>query len=272
MRFGSETRTREQWLRTVFPPVSREVEAGTLTSSKAQDVACRYVAEHWPDAKGVFLYGSIVERRYKPFSDVDLVVIVSQLRHDLRIRCSFDGLPIEAHIFDEASFGRDLIQAERSGVPGVGLATRNALVILDTDGTAARLKQASSRVFERGPQELSSIERAYLRRNVTTKLAELLGARPLAERAIVAAALRELLYILHFCSEKMWRYSGNWAARMAPDFGERLEAAIESAISAREPDKLFGLARELVIPIGGFGWADDNLIGREASPNPTRQD
>lgn len=258
------TPSRTEWLDAVLPSLAPEVRSGGLSVPQAQNIAVRYLAEFWPGACCAFLYGSAGNGQFTAYSDVDLLLIVPSSVPANAIRCVYEGVPIEAHLFDDSGFARNLLDSERSGVPGVALAVRDALALVDHAGNSQRYRDAAARTFARGPNAIGSAGQRYLCRNITNKIADMLEPESEAERSIVAAALRELLYHAHFARTGGWRYAGKWAARFAPDFGEQLDAALHRAQHVGNFDELIALAGNELSPFGGFRWVDEDVTERES--------
>jgi len=248
-----------EFLNEAFPSVRPEVREGTLSHSDAASIAIRYVQARWESVHCALMFGSTVTGEFGPYSDIDIMVYLSEVTGHTITREIFEGVPIEAHMIDEKAFAQELRQAEITGIPNNAFVVLDGVILIDTSGSAERFRNAARNLFQRGPLPLQSTAEDYVSRNISKKILNLLTTNTPEERQIVGATLKELLFYAHFVRLGTWRYTGKWAARMAPEFAERLGEAVRIAELSHETNDLIELAREELSQIGGFRWSDRNI-------------
>lgn len=87
------------------------------------------------------------------------------------------------------------------------------VVLLDRDGTAARLRDTAERILAAGPPAVPDAERDHRRYAVTDLRDDLLGARDEEELLAVAAALLDRSAELLLATRGHWRGGGKWLPR-----------------------------------------------------------
>lgn len=166
------------------------------------DLARELVLELYPDARAAWLGGSVARGDASPTSDLDITVL-----HDgpcLRRSLEYGGWPVELFVHNEKSLRHfaDKDQARRQ--PTMMRLVGESVVLLDTDGSGARLQRAFRAEVAAGPKPLAADELNLLRYTVTDLLEDLAGAVGDTRLAVASVLWQEAARLL-------LTGSGHWA-------------------------------------------------------------
>ena len=158
------------------------------------DVARELVLELYPDARAAWLGGSVVRGDASPTSDLDITVL-----HDgpsLRRSLQYGGWPVELFVHNEKSlrYFADKDQARRQ--PTMMRLVGESVVLVDTDGSGARLQQEFLAEVSAGPEPLSPDELNLLRYTITDLLEDLAGAVGDVRLAVASVLWQEAARLL----------------------------------------------------------------------------
>ena len=158
------------------------------------DVAQNLVAELFPEARAAWLGGSVARGDATPTSDLDITV----LRDGpvLRKSIEYEGWPVELFVHTEKSlrYFADKDQARRQ--PTMMRLVGESVVLLDTDGSGARLQQEFLAEVAAGPRPLSADELNLLRYTITDLLEDLASAVGDVRLAITSVLWQEAARLL----------------------------------------------------------------------------
>jgi hypothetical protein len=230
------------------------------------DAALQIVTERYPDAVVAILAGSVTTGRATPTSDLDLIVVAPG-DPDLPYRESFlaHGWPVEAFIHDEASIEGFYRFDATSGECALATMVSTGIVVLDKDGSAARLRELAQVVIDAGPPALSDGEMRDLRYTVTDLLDDLRGDPTGDESLVVGPALASQAGTLMLTLHGSWRSEGKWLLRRlrdaSPDDAGELVAAMR-AHQRGDAQPLIALAERVLESSGGRMFEGFRASGR----------
>ncbi|MFD7157212.1 nucleotidyltransferase domain-containing protein [Kribbella sp. NPDC059898] len=166
------------------------------------DIARELVLELYPDARAAWLGGSVVRGDASPTSDLDITV----LRDGpvLRKSIEYGGWPVELFVHTEKSlrYFADKDQGRRQ--PTMMRLVGESVVLVDTDGTGARLQKEYLAEVAAGPTPLSADELGLLRYTITDLLEDFAGAVGDVRLAVATVLWQEAARLL-------LTGSGHWA-------------------------------------------------------------
>ncbi|MEU0070833.1 nucleotidyltransferase domain-containing protein [Streptomyces sp. NPDC006332] len=223
----------------------------------AIDAARAVVEEHHPDARAAFLGGSVVTGRRTATSDLDIVVLLHGAPAPYRASFRHDDWPVELFVHTEESWyayvGRE-IRKRRSPLLWM---CADGLLLLDTDGAGARLKDEARRLTAAGPPPVPADAVEDRRYAITDLLDDLSGSADQSERLFIATELVRRTGELALISGGSWGGGGKWLARRlestAPGLGTRLQHAVREVLEGRD-DSLVGVVDEVLERVGGRLW------------------
>ncbi|MEU6769349.1 nucleotidyltransferase domain-containing protein [Streptomyces sp. NPDC046853] len=234
-------------------------------------VARELVDAWYPDAVAAILGGSSVTARRTSHSDLDVVVVLAGEREPSRTSLRFGAWPVELFVHTEASwrwFVRREIPRRRSSMLSM---CAEGVVILDRDGTGARLRDAARESTAAGPPEATPEELEDLRYGLTDLLDDLAGCAHAGERLFIVTELARRSCELILLRTGAWQGGGKWLARrvdeVRPGFSVELDGVVREALEGR-PARLVALVDEVLAPSGGRRWEGYRRSGYPGSPAP----
>ncbi|MFG1908337.1 nucleotidyltransferase domain-containing protein [Kribbella sp. NPDC048928] len=158
------------------------------------DLARQLVSELYPDARAAWLGGSVARGDATPTSDLDITVL--QDGPALRKSIEYGGWPVELFVHTEKSlrYFADKDQARRQ--PTMMRLVGESVVLLDTDGSGARLQQDFLAEVAAGPRPLTADELSLLRYTITDLLEDLASAVGDVQLAIKSVLWQEAARLL----------------------------------------------------------------------------
>ena len=112
--------------------------------------AVAYILGRWQPV-GIVASGTIVRGNPGPSSDLDLVVVHRQLVRQ-RVQRFFRDVPAEIFVNPPAQIERYLAEEQREGRPVMAHMIATGAVVLEADGTVARLREQAEELLAAGPE------------------------------------------------------------------------------------------------------------------------
>jgi hypothetical protein len=158
------------------------------------DLARQLVSELYPHARAAWLGGSVARGDATPTSDLDITVL--QDGPVLRKSIEYGGWPVELFVHTEKSlrYFADKDQARRQ--PTMMRLVGESIVLIDTDGSGARLQQEFLAEVAAGPRPLTTDELSLLRYTITDLLEDLASAVGDVQLAIKSVLWQEAARLL----------------------------------------------------------------------------
>ena len=160
------------------------------------DLARQLVLDLYPDARAAWLGGSVVRGDAGPTSDLDITVLLDGPPAPRRKSLEYAGWPVELFVHTEKSLryfaDKDQLRRQPTMMRLVG----ESIVLLDTDGSGARLKQEYLAEVAAGPKPLSTDELDLLRYMITNLLDDLSDAEGDVRLAITSVLWQDAARLL----------------------------------------------------------------------------
>ncbi|MFC8130358.1 nucleotidyltransferase domain-containing protein [Streptomyces sp. NPDC057302] len=229
------------------------------------------VAAWHPDALAAFLGGSAATKWRTPKSDLDVVVVLAGEREPSRTSLRFGAWPVEVFVHTEASWRwfvlREIPRRRSSLLSMCG----DGALILDRDGTGARLRDAARALLAAGPPEATAGELEDHRYALTDLLDDLAGCVRSGERLFVVTEIARRTAEFVLLRMGAWRGGGKWLARRVdevwPGFSAELADAVSEALEGRAAG-LVALVDEALAPSGGRLWEGYRRSGYPGTAAP----
>jgi hypothetical protein len=186
----------------------------------AARTARQLVAEQYPDARAAWLGGSVVRGEASPTSDLDITVLLSGPPAPMRRSLEYGGWPVElfVHTEDSLEYFRDKDQQRRQ--PTMMRLVGESIVLLDTDGSGARLQKDCLDEIAAGPRPLTTAELDLLRYTVTNLVDDLADATTGDVRTAVASVLWQDAARLLLTGSRHWSGAGKGLLRELTAYDE----------------------------------------------------
>lgn len=215
-------------------------------------LTCKY-----PDARVIFLAGSIVRGEGTLYSDLDLVVIFDKLPNAYRESYYYQGFPIEAFVHDPETLNYFLHEVNRpSGVPSLAQMILEGIEVPQPDELSQGLKQLAASVIEAGPPALSEEDIRMLRYTITDMVNDIRHPRSKAELVAAATGLYQALANYYLRVNNLWSAKGKSIPRVLkradPNLCRRYCQGFDELFVIGQPEKVIALAEEILRPAGGF--------------------
>lgn len=217
------------------------------------------LTERFPDALGGFLGGSTARGEGTATSDLDVVVVLDPPAGCHAESLTWGSWPVELFVHTPES-ARAFMEWDREGGSGtMAFMCARGVVLLDRDGTAARLRDSAERILAAGPPAVTDAARDHRRYSVTDLRDDLLGARDEDELLAVAAALLAGAGELLLVERGHWRGGGKWLPRRLreadPDLAALLLGGYRDLVRGG-PREAFAAAVDVVLhACGGPLWS-----------------
>jgi hypothetical protein len=217
------------------------------------DAATDLVRHRFPHALAAFLGGTVLSPARTPTSDLDIVVVRPD-GETYRETVRHHGWPVELFLSTPVTYERILgreVAARRS--PLAHMVGRGAIIV-DSDGTAARLQAEAAELLRQGPPPVSAEHVEDLRYGLSDLLDDLTGATDVDESTAIATRVFTETALLALTLHGAWLGTGKWLARHLraadPGLHDTLMAAFRTAV-AGEKAALTEVTGEVLDRAGG---------------------
>ncbi|HVF15470.1 MAG TPA: nucleotidyltransferase domain-containing protein [Steroidobacteraceae bacterium] len=199
----------------------------------APEACARAVCEkRHPDARVVFLAGSVMRGEATRFSDLDLVVVYERLHHAYRESFMAHEWPVETFVHDPETLNYFLSTDRAKGIPTLASMIVDGIALPSPSEFADSLKSLATRELGAGPPCWSKEERDFSRYMITDLVEDLRAPRSRAELHAGAARLYEML-ANHYCrSRGLWSARGKAIVRRLQQIDHSFAAAYTQAFAA----------------------------------------
>ncbi|MFF8441675.1 nucleotidyltransferase domain-containing protein [Streptomyces californicus] len=222
-----------------------------------REIARALVLERHPDARAAFLGGSVLTDRRTARSDLDVVVLLGGPPAPYRESLRYGDWPVELFVHTEDTW-HDFVAPE--------IAQRNSAMlwmcadgalVLDADGTGARLAETAKRLATAGPPPVTETALEDARYALTDLLDDVAVCEDAGERLFVVTDIARRTAELALLTHGTWLGGGKWLARrlepVAPALAARLDEAARAALTGA-PESLVAVATEVLDAAGGPVW------------------
>jgi hypothetical protein len=220
-------------------------------------VAKEILASKYPDARVLFLAGSIVRGEGTSHSDLDLVVIFDKLANAYRESFHFQGFPVEAFVHDPETLNYFLFERDRpSGIPALAQMILEGIELPEPDDVSQSLKQLAAALIDAGPPGLSAEDVRRLRYNLTSLVDDVREPSSKDELLASGTELYEALADYYLRTNNLWSAKGKAIPRILKqadaDLSSRYCNSFAELFTNGQPEKVIALVEEILEANGGF--------------------
>lgn len=227
-----------------------------LTAEDAVRIAELALVERFPTADAALAAGSIVRGEGTILSDVDLVVLYSELPHARTESFVLRNVPVEAFVHDEGTLAWFVDKAVKAGAPALLGMLAEGRVIGPRREAAERWKEQAANLLAQGPAPLDAARLDELRYTITDKVDDLRGHRTDSEKIAIATALYGPLAEILLRTRGSWSGKGKWLPRLLQQadaaLADRFAGAFEAFFRERDQQPLLTLVEQELRPLGGL--------------------
>ncbi|MCX4097584.1 nucleotidyltransferase domain-containing protein [Nocardia sp. alder85J] len=237
-------------------------------------IAYRLVSHRFPEARAAWLGGSAAAGTGTVTSDLDITVLLAGTPAPYRESLSYGGWPVELFVQTEESIRWFCADERRRGKPTTLRLIGDTTILVDRDGSGARLQAACVAAIGAGPDPVSAEELDEMRYRVTDLLDDLIGGAPEHEDLLIAAELWRGTAELLLAGNGHWRGGGKWLHREAvahdlaagTDYAETLARATRS-VAQGSAEPMVAVVSEVLELFGGPLFDGYRIEG----PEPVRR-
>ncbi len=225
--------------------------------SEIKTIVGKLHKEKYPDAKVIFLAGSLMRGEGTSTSDLDIVVVYKNLANAYRDSYSYDGWPVEAFVHDPETlkYFFDEVDAP-TGYPSLASMVSEGVEISITSQFSIGLKEMASKALQSGPVAWTSKDVENARYHISDLIEDIKAPRDVHELHATVSVLYSVISNFYFRSKGLWSAKGKAIPRrlqrVDAQFSARFLSAFESAYTKENSDDLVSLASEVLIDHGGF--------------------
>lgn len=211
----------------------------------------------YPEAKGLFLAGSVATGRATDSSDLDIVVVFEKAANAYRESFMHAGWPVEAFVHDEGTLAYFFEEVDaKSGFPALREMVSTGVEITPKSEFSSRVRQRAIALLEQGPPPLDE-EALRFRRYMITDLIEDVRTPLTSEEASAAGArLYESLADFYFRARGEWSAKGKQIPRQLshsdPAMATRFADAFHALFAGAETIPAIRLAEDILGHHGGL--------------------
>jgi len=211
----------------------------------------------YPQARVIFLAGSMIRGEGTSTSDLDLVVVFGRLSSAYRDSYYFNKWPIEAFVHDPQTLEYFFREVDRpSGFPALPSMVDEGIEIPQSSEFSDRLKRLARTVLHEGPPEWNEQDIANSRYSITDLVEDLKDFRSIHELYATAALLYSTLANHYFRSRNIWSAKGKAIPRrlhsLDPQFAEVFLDSFEELFTRKRIEKVIRLSSDILEASGGF--------------------
>lgn len=180
---------------------------------EAVDLARQLVKERYPQARAAWLGGSVARGTATATSDLDITVLLPGPPAPLRESLQYDAWPVELFVHTETSLATYCEKDRQRRQPSMMRLVGETIILIDTDGSGARLQESGKAQILAGPPPLSDNELQMLRYKITDLLDDLIGADSNDVRTAIASILWQEAAALLLTGARHWTGTGKGLLR-----------------------------------------------------------
>jgi hypothetical protein len=218
----------------------------------------------FPLATAAFLGGSVAAGTYTANSDLDMVVIVDDLPCAFRETLEHRGWPVELFCHTVETFQDFVARDMKDRRPPLLHMCAEGFLMLDADGTGARMRAEARALLDAGPPVVTAAELEDRRYAATDLLEDLIGSRDTDEQLFVAAQLLTCAGELALVVQNEWLGHGKWLLRRLREAkSDELANAYRALVRGEGAEWFIEVVEHVLTSAGGRLEAG---YRREASP------
>ena len=213
--------------------------------------------EKYPEAKVIFLAGSVMRGEATSTSDLDLVVVYSKLPNAFRDSYRYGEWPVEAFVHDPETLKYFFSEFDApSGYPSLASMVSEGVEVPSASTFSLALKEMADESLKAGPTPWASKDIESARYAISDLIEDIRDPRNVHELHATASQLYSALANFYFRSKGLWSAKGKTIPRrlkkVDAKFAAKFLSAFDKAYRDGSSDDIVSLASDLLANHGGF--------------------
>ncbi|MCM3717291.1 nucleotidyltransferase domain-containing protein [Fictibacillus phosphorivorans] len=220
----------------------------------ARQAASKFIESYFPNCEVAYLAGSVVRGEETKSSDLDIIIIDSNIGESYRQSLTEFDWPIEVFVhnmFTYKDFLKENVDRARPSLPQM---CAEGIILRDT-GHASRIKNEALQLLKAGPTPWRSKEIEKARYHITDLLNDLEGSVNDVEDLFIVSKLADLVHEFVLRVNGHWIGEGKWIIRALKEFDESFADDFAEVFnfyfSSREKERVIQFVDETIAPFGG---------------------
>jgi hypothetical protein len=252
----------ENILAQAFPGANEKMRNGCLSQSEARAQMLGFARSIGGEVSIVFGFGSAISGSFKPYSDLDVFIVLNSDEPWKKTCSMYNGFAVEAQTIGKSKIKGLMQFARYSGRALAVSPLATGEILYDKEGNASALQRIFKQIFEQGPDEASIILINNIRAMLTSKIVEMATNPDINEQISCGLSIYEMLITLVCCQRRYWIRNDKWIPRLLQ--GDESVKFQEIATSYRklldgQPDELIALSNRVLSKSGGGLWSGHTL-------------
>lgn len=218
------------------------------------EIASRVVETYYPNCSGALLAGSVVRGEENETSDLDIVILDSNVETAYRESFSFDGMQVEAFIYNELTIREFFKSDAERARPSLPKMVVEGIVIKDCS-LISDLKKEATELLENGPSQWDPLQVNIARYFITDLLDDFIGSTNSNELIFIASALSERVHEFYLRTNNHWIGQSKWIYRALKNadesFADRFASTFDEFYRFRDKEKVIEMVDHILKPFGG---------------------
>lgn len=211
----------------------------------------------YPQAKAIFLAGSVVRGEGTSTSDLDLVVLFEKLDCAYRESFIFEGWPVEAFVHDPKTLEYFFYKIDGpTGFPSLASMVSEGVVVPEADNLTDSVKALANSIIDDGPPKWSREEVDNSRYLITDLIDDIRDPRTNQEMIATATQLYPALANHYFRSKNIWSAKGKTIPRRLHQvdaaFARKFLECFDEIFISRNTTKVIELSVKVLESEGGY--------------------
>lgn len=225
--------------------------------------------ERYPEARIIFLTGSLVRCEGTSTSDLDLVVVFDLIPCAFRESFIFVKWPVEAFVHDPQTLEYFFRKVDRpTGFPSLPTMVAEGVEIPGASDFSDGLKRLAAEVLNEGPPKWTDKDLRNSRYAITDLIEDMKDPRSPQELHATATLLYSALANHYFRSRNMWSAKGKAIPRrlkvVDPDLAEQFLGSFDGVFLKCNTQAVVHLAESILEAEGGFLFEGHKLEAPES--------
>ena len=220
------------------------------------DLTRRIHAERYPDADVLLAAGSLLRGDGTAYSDLDLVVVYSELDHAYRESFRAGDVPVEAFVHDPSTLEYFFVDVDAaSGIPSLPNMVIEGVEVPAPTATSRALKARAAAIVAAGPPALDAETERRMRYFVSDLLDDLRAPRSRDESIGAGTHLYEQLADYFLRRRRLWSAKGKAVPRrlrhVDPEIAAAFSEAFADLFASGRAERVIRLAEDILRDAGG---------------------
>ncbi|WNB90523.1 nucleotidyltransferase domain-containing protein [Bacillus sp. NEB1478] len=222
--------------------------------TSAREAAKKFIETYFSSCDVAYLAGSVVRGEDTENSDLDIIIIDSNVRESYRQSLHEFDWPIEVFVYNMFSYKNYFKENMDRARPSLPQMCAEGIILRD-NGQASRIKNEALQLLKAGPTPWKTIEIEKARYHLTDLLNDLEGSTNPLEDLFIVTKLADLTHEFVLRVNGHWIGEGKWIVRALKEyndsFAEKFSSIFDHYFSTRDKSSVIHFVDEIISPYGG---------------------